>query len=107
MPVVVLVDGMTASAGEIITLALQEQIGARVVGTQTFGKWSIQTLYDFADGDSLKYTVGKWYAPNGENIDEVGITPDVVVEFDVDQYKATRKDNQLEEAKNIIQSMIK
>ncbi len=98
---------MTASAGEIIALALQEQIGARVVGTQTFGKGSIQTLYDFADGDSLKYTVGKWYAPNGENIDKTGITPDVVIEFDVDQYKANRKDNQLEEAKNIIQSMIK
>ncbi len=107
LPVVVLVDGMTASAGEIIALALQEQIGARVVGTQTFGKGSIQTLYDFADGDSLKYTVGKWYAPNGENIDKTGITPDVVIEFDVDQYKANRKDNQLEEAKNIIQSMIK
>lgn len=107
LPVVVLVDGMTASAGEIITLALQEQIGARVVGTQTFGKWSIQTLYDFADGDSLKYTIGKWYAPNGENIDKTGITPDVAVEFDVEQYKKNRKDNQLEEAKNTIQSMIK
>lgn len=107
LPVVVLVDGMTASAGEIIALALQEQIGARIVWTQTFGKGSIQTLYDFADGDSLKYTVGKWYAPNGENIDKVGITPDVVVEFNVEQYKANRKDNQLEEAKNIIQTMIK
>lgn len=107
LPVVVLVDTMTASAGEIIALALQEQIGARIVWTQTFGKGSIQTLYDFADGDSLKYTVGKWYAPNGENIDKVGITPDVTIEFDVDQYKANRKDNQLEEAKNIMQTMIK
>lgn len=106
IPVVVLVDGMTASAGEIITLALQEQIGARVVGTKTFGKGSIQTLFDFSDGDSLKYTIGKWYSPNGENIDKAWITPDVIVEFDAKQYKDSRKDNQLEEAKSIIQGMI-
>ncbi|MEI7558877.1 MAG: S41 family peptidase [bacterium] len=59
---------MTASAGEIIALALRENIGAQLIGTQTFGKGSIQTMDEFPDGASLKYTVGKRYAPNGENI---------------------------------------
>lgn len=107
LPIVVLIDGYTASAGEIIALALKEQIGAVLIWTTTFGKWSIQTLHDFNDGDSLKYTIGKRYSPNNINIDEVGITPDVVVEFDADVYQDTRVDNQLKEAQNIMQKLIK
>jgi len=107
MPMVVLVDGLTASAGEIIALALQEQIGAQLVGTQTFGKWSIQTMDEFDDGSSLKYTVGKRYTPNGENINTTWATPDVVIEFDTDVYLQNAIDNQLEKAKEIITSMIK
>jgi len=107
IPMVVLVDWLTASAGEIIALALQEQIGAQLVGTQTFGKWSIQTMDEFDDGASLKYTVGKRYTPNGENIDITWATPDVVVEFDVDKYVATAIDNQLEKAKEVLGKIIK
>lgn len=102
MPVVVLVDGMTASAGEIIALALQEWDGATLVGTQTFGKGSIQTMDEFADGASIKYTIGKRYAPSGKTIDKVGITPDVVVAFDADKYVASKIDTQLEKAKEIL-----
>lgn len=107
LPVVVLVDWMTASAGEIIALALQEQIGAQLVGTQTFGKWSIQTMTDFVDGASLKYTVGKRYTPNGENINTTWATPDTVIEFDPDAYLDNAVDNQLEKAKEILIRMIK
>jgi len=77
---IVLVDGMTASAGEIIAIALQEQAGARLLGTTTFGKWTIQTLDEFKDGDSLKYTIWKRFPPSDKNID-----------------------NQLEEAKNMFE----
>ncbi len=101
VPVIVLVDGLTASAGEIIAMALQEQIWAKLVGTQTFGKGSIQTLEEFSDGASLKYTIGKWYSPSGKNIDKVWITPDVVVEFDVGLYTGKKLDNQLESAKKM------
>jgi len=104
---VVLVDGLTASAWEIIALALQEQIGAQLVGTQTFGKWSIQTMDEFNDGASLKYTVGKRYTPNGENIDTTWATPDVIVEFDSDKYLDTAIDTQLEKAKEVLGTMIK
>ncbi len=107
LPVVVLVDGLTASAWEIIAIALQQQIGATLVGTTTFGKWSIQTMTDFADGASLKYTVGKWYAPNGTNIDTTGITPDVTIEFNPDAYTNNNKDTQLEKAQEVLSTMIK
>ncbi len=96
---VILVDEATASAGEIIALALQDLAGATLLGTKTFWKWSIQTLHEFPkDGSSLKYTVGKRYAPNGINIDHEGITPDISLEFDAEKYILNGKDNQLQKA---------
>lgn len=71
LPIVVLIDDMTASAGEIIAMALQEQIGAKLIGITSFGKGTIQTMDVFNDGASIKYTVGKWFAPSGKNIDAV------------------------------------
>jgi carboxyl-terminal processing protease len=88
-------------------LALREQIGAQLIGTQTFGKWSIQTMDEFPDGASLKYTVGKRYTPNGENIDITWATPDVVVEFDPDKYLKDMIDTQLERAKQVLGGMLK
>lgn len=98
---VVLVDWLTASAWEIIALALQEQAWAILLWTTTFWKWSIQTLHDFVDWDSLKYTVWAWYPPSDKWINEIWITPDVVVEFDATGYINNDVDNQLEEAKNL------
>lgn len=102
LPTIVLVDGMTASAWEIIAMALQEQKWIQLLGVQTFWKWSIQTIKDFQDGATLKYTIWKRYSPQWKNIDKVWITPDVIIEFDVDKYKNDTIDNQLEEAKKIL-----
>ncbi|MFZ2150762.1 MAG: S41 family peptidase [Candidatus Absconditicoccaceae bacterium] len=102
LPTVVLVDGMTASAGEIIAMALQEQKGIQLIGTQTFGKGSIQTIKDFDDGATLKYTIGKRYSPQGKNIDKIGVTPNVIIEFDIEKYQKDGSDNQLEEAKQLL-----
>jgi len=102
IPVVVLVDQMTASAGEIIALALQEQIGAKIIGTQTFGKWSIQGLESFNDGWSLKYTIGKRYSPSGKSIDHTGIVPDIAIAFDPNLWATKAIDSQLEKAKQIL-----
>jgi len=107
MPIIVLIDSMTASAGEIIALALREQIQATLIGAQTFGKWSIQTLYEFSNKDSLKYTIGRRYGPSGTNIDMEGVMPDIVVEFNPELYLEQRIDNQLEEAKKIIQTKLR
>ena len=101
MKVVVLVDWLTASAWEIITLALQEQVNATVLWTNTFGKWTIQTLHEFSDWASLKYTIWKRFPPSGLSIDGIGITPDIVVDFDSEWYINNDIDNQLEEAKNL------
>lgn len=104
IPTVVLVDEMTASASEIIALALQEQIGAKIVGKQSFGKWTIQTMYEFNNWTSLKYTIWKRYSPSGKNINKTGITPDVIVDFNLEVYKANGKDSQLDKAVSTLES---
>lgn len=107
LPIVVLMDGMTASAWEIISMALQEQAWAKLVWTQSFGKWSIQTIDNFSDWDSVKYTIGKRYAPSGKNINKIWVTPDVLVEFDTEKYSKEKIDNQLEKAKEVLYEMMK
>ena len=81
LKVVVLVNGDTASAAEIVSAALHDYGRATLVGTTTFGKGSVQVDYRLLDGNDLHLTVEKWYGPKGENIDGVGITPDHVVQL--------------------------
>lgn len=107
IPMVILVDGMTASASEIIALALKQDIWAVILWTKSYGKWSIQTIYDFQDGSALKYTVWKRFAPDGETIDGKWIEPDIKVEFDTQAYKEKDSDNQLDSAKDQILKLIK
>ena len=75
--VVVIVDGGSASASEILAGALKDHGIAKVVGVKSFGKGSVQELINLDDGASLKVTIAKWYTPNGINISESGIKPDV------------------------------
>jgi carboxyl-terminal processing protease len=77
--VVVIVDGGSASASEILAGALKDQGIAKIVGVKSFGKGSVQELINLADGASLKVTIAKWFTPNGVNISESGIKPDVEV----------------------------
>lgn len=84
---VVLVDGGSASASEIVAGALQDYDLAQVVGTKTFGKGSIQTIEPLRSGDQLKITIARWYTPNDNNIDKEGIVPDIEVKFDSKEYE--------------------
>jgi carboxyl-terminal processing protease len=101
IPTVVLVNGGSASASEIVSGALQDYGYATVVGTQTFGKGSVQDYRELEDGSALKITTAVWYTPNGRSINEEGVTPDVRIEYGIEDYQADL-DPQMDVAKAIL-----
>ena len=82
LPLVVLVNGRSASASELLGGAIQDTGVGIVIGEQTFGKGIVQHLYYLSDGSAIKATVAKYYTPNGTSIHGVGVTPDIVVAMD-------------------------
>jgi carboxyl-terminal processing protease len=90
LKIAVLVDGGSASASEIMTGALQENGVAKVFGTQTFGKGSVQELVPLTADTAIKITVAKWLTPKGNSISEKGITPDIEVKITKDDLEKKR-----------------
>lgn len=101
-PIVVLINGGSASASEILAASLKYSYGATIVGQKSFGKGKVQTTGTLEDGTMIKYTTARWYMPNGECIDEIGIKPDIEVE-----YSEEYLDNQTEENDNMLNEAIK
>lgn len=101
VPMVVLVNGNSASASEIYAGAIQDYGIGKIVGTQTYGKGVVQQIFDLGDGTSVKLTIAEYFTPSGRNIDGEGITPDVEVEYEADENNP-EADNQLEKALEVM-----
>lgn len=97
---VVLVNGGSASASEIVAGALQDHKAATLIGEKTYGKGTVQKLIDLPDGRQLKVTIARWFTPNGKNITKEGIAPDTAVQLTSDD-RNTGRDPQLEAARKI------
>ncbi len=94
----VLVNEQSASASEIFAGAIKDYGVGTLIGTQTFGKGIVQSLFPLSDGSAVKITVSRYYTPAGNNIHEVGIEPDIVLELD----KEAEEDNQLKKAIEVL-----
>ena len=101
VPLVVLTNGYSASASEILAGAIKDYGIGTLVGTTTYGKGIVQKVINLSDGSAIKLTVSTYFTPNGNNIHKIGIEPDVEEEFDAEQY-ASGVDNQLEKAKEVL-----
>lgn len=100
LPLVVLVDGNSASASEIVSGAIKDRKAGTLVGTKTFGKGVVQSLYELQNNAGLKLTTGKYFTPSGHDINKKGIEPDVKVELP----PTAEKDLQLDKGIEVVKS---
>ncbi len=107
IPMAVLINGASASASEILSGALKDYGVAKIVGTQSYGKGIVQSVFDLQDGTALKLTTAKYYTPNGNDIHEIGITPDVEIdlpeELKTEVTLSFEEDVQLQKAIEVLQ----
>jgi carboxyl-terminal processing protease len=96
-PLALLVNGGTASASEIVAGAIQDNERGILIGTKTFGKASVQLIFDLSDGSSVHVTNARWLTPERQEIDGVGLTPDMIVEIS-NEDRENDRDPQLEQA---------
>ena len=105
VPMAVLVNGNSASASEIYAGAIQDHEAGTIVGTQTYGKGVVQQIFDLGDGTSVKLTIAEYFTPKGRSINGEGVTPDLEVEYELDE-KDPEADNQLEAAAEAVKQAV-
>lgn len=106
VPLVVMTNGYSASASEILAGAVKDYGIGKLVGTTTYGKGIVQKVINLSDGSAVKLTVSNYFTPNGNNIHKIGVEPDVEVVFDSESYLEDGTDNQLEKAKEVLHEMM-
>ncbi len=104
-PLVVLINGGSASAAEILAGALHERLGTKLIGEKSFGKGTVQEAEDLPDGSGLHVTVAEWLLPSGRNIHGNGLDPDVPIVFKFDDKNPTA-DNQMDKALEVLKGVI-
>ncbi len=107
IPLVVLVNGYSASASEILSGAIKDYGKGTIVGETTYGKGVVQRIFPFEDGTAVKLTISDYYTPNGNNINGTGISPDVEIALDAEAYSKDGSDNQVDKAKEILKEKLK
>ena len=104
-PIIVLINNGSASASEILAGALKDHKRAIILGENTYGKGSVQSIIPLRNGGGMRLTISKYYLPSGKSISEVGVTPDILVEEENDNFEInTKTDNQLTYAVNLLKS---
>ncbi len=106
IPMVVLINGNSASASEILAGAIKDYGIGTLVGTTSYGKGIVQRIIGLQDGSAVKLTVSSYFTPKGNNIHGIGIEPDIVCEFDSEKYYDDNVDNQLEEGRKVLKELI-
>ena len=104
MPLVVLINKGSASASEIVAGAIQDHQRGYIIGENSFGKGTVQEVVSLIGGSSLRVTIAKWFTPNGNNITETGIIPDMIVERTIEDFEAN-EDPQMEAAVEYLQNI--
>ncbi len=103
MPTVLIVNGGSASASEILAGALRDDRGAKLVGVQTFGKGSVQEIEDLPGGSSMKISIAEWLTPEGTTINKIGLKPDYIVPL-TDENIQNKQDPQLDKAIEVLKA---
>ena len=104
-PIIILINNGSASASEILAGALKDHKRAIILGENSYGKGSVQSIIPLNNGGGIRLTISKYYLPSGKSISEIGVSPDIIVEEESDDFKIdTATDNQLNYAIKLFQS---
>ena len=106
IPMIVLVNGYSASASEIFAGAVQDYGIGKIVGTKTYGKGVVQQIFDLKDGTCVKLTISEYFTPKGRSINGKGIIPDIEIEYEADE-ENIEADNQLDKAIEVLKEELK
>ena len=104
VPIVVLMNGYSASASEVFAGAIMAHERAQTIGVKSFGKGSVNNLWPLSDGSAVNFTIGRWYTPDGRLIEGEGIVPDIVLEASEDESEDIQLDLAIEELEKLIEN---